>query len=172
MKNLMKFILKRVDLSKSYWSMYEEFLLKWDEDNDLENELKEVSVEEIEEIFKEIYKRYYQPDEQVFEKETTFGEYKGMTKHNFVYALNKKGEILLFNLTIGIMMSKTAFQKMLKLYSLDDITRPRLYCMFHHAHTRYDDNFVKDLLEAGVKWKPIQIKNPKRMLYRYPKISA
>jgi len=171
MSNLIDLVLDKVDISKPYWTMYEEFLIKWDEDDELETILKDVSVEEIETTFKEIYKIYYAPDSSIVCKETTCKESKGLTKHKLVNALNSKGEILLFNMTIGIMMSNTSYQKMLKKYSLDDIDRQRLYCLFH-KHVRPDDTFVKDLEDAGVKWKPIQIKNPRRIMARFPEISA
>jgi hypothetical protein len=170
MENLKEIIIKNVDLSLDYMSMYEKFLIQWDENSELEKALKDVSVSEIQPLFLEIYKTYYLPDKNIVEKETTFKEFKSYNKQNLVHALNTNGDHLIFNSTIGVMLSKTSMDKFLKKYSIDDITRVRLYCMFHN-HIRPDDDFVKVLIKSGVKWKPIEIKNKNRIHAKYPEIS-
>jgi hypothetical protein len=170
MENLKQIIIKNVDLSLDYWSMFEKFLIQWEEDAELSETLKDVTVSDIEPLFLEIYKTYYLPDKQVVEKETTFNEFKTYNKYNLVHALNINGDHLIFNATTGVMLSKTSMEKFLKKYSIDDVTRVRLYCMFHN-HVRPDDDFVKVLNNSGVKWKRIEIKNKHRIYSRFPQIS-
>lgn len=170
MEKLKNILTDKLDLSLPFFEMYEKFLIQWDEDPELENALKEVTVVEIQDFFTEVYEHYYLPDSQIKPKETTFKEILDYTKHNLVHALNTKGEHLLFNATIGVMMSNTSMSRLLKEYSLDDINSIRLNCMFH-KHNRPDDEFLNDLQRLNVKWKPIQHKNPRRIFSRFPKIA-
>ena len=170
MENLKKIIRQNIDVSLPYFEMYEKFLIAWDENKELEEALKEVTVAQIEEEFMEIYEYYYLPDQIPKEKETTFGSFQRYTIHKLVHALNTKGEHLIFNATTGVLLSKSSMMKFLKHYSLDDITRVRLYCMFHN-HIRPDDDFVSNLNKLNIKWKPIEIKNKKRIHARFPEIS-
>lgn len=171
MDNFKTIIRSKVDLSLPFFSMYEKFLLQWEEDKELEESLKEIKVEEIEEELMEIFKDYYSQDKLQKLKEIKFKEFSTYTKHNLVHALNTKSEHLIFNTTVGVIMSKTSLEKFLKHYSLDDITRVRLYCMFH-KHSKVDDDFIRNLDKLNIKWKPMEIKNPKRIIYRFPKISV
>lgn len=171
MENVMKMILKNVDLSKSYWGAYEAFLVNLEENEELNDMFKEVLTQEIEECFVEIYEKFYLPDFRTVEDEIIFDKKLEHTEHNLVYGITKDGTYVIHNLTIGIRVSKTSMNKFLKKYKLGDIDRVRLYCMYHN-HVRPDDSFVKDLSDSGIKWKPIKIKNPKRMLFREPNISA
>ena len=171
MENLQKIVLEKIDLSLPFFSMYEKFLVQWDEDPELEEALKEVKVADIEQVFMKLYETYYLPDTKIVEKETIFDEFIGYNEHNLVYAKTKKAEHIIFNTTTGVILSKTSMERLLKKYTIDDITRVRLYCMFHN-HTRPDDDFITNLDKMNVKWKTLKIKNPMRMWARFPKISV
>lgn len=171
MEKLKNIITDKLDLSLPYFSMYEKFLTQWDEDNELEMALKEISVAELEEFFLEIFEHYYLPDTEIKEKETIYKDFYGYNTHNLVHATNTKGDHLIFNSTTGVMMSNTSMERLLKEYTIDDITRVRLYCMFH-KHSRPDDDFINNLQRLNVKWKPIQLKNPRRVFSRFPEISV
>lgn len=171
MEKLKNILTPKLDLGRPYFEMYEKFLIQWDNDSDLETLLKEVSVTEIQEFFREVYEHYYLPDTEIKVKETIYKDFFGYTKHNLVHAQNTKNEHLLFNATIGIIMSKTSLDRLLKEFTLDDITSVRLYCMYHN-HVRPDDDFINNLQQLNVKWKPLQVKNSRRIFSRFPEISV
>lgn len=171
MEKLKNILADKLDLSLPYFDMYEKFLLQWDEDTELEIALKEISVAEIEEFFLEIYEQYYLPDSEILGKETTFKEFVEYNKINLVHAISTKGDHLIFNATTGIVLSNTSFNRFLKHYSIDDITRTRLFCM-SNQHSRQDDDFISNLQKLNVKWKPLKVKNSKRVYYRFPEISV
>lgn len=171
MENIKSIIVEKIDLSLPYWTMYEKFLTDLETDENLETALKDITTEDIMNIFLEIHKEYYLRDTQVENRETKVDQNKcSYNKHKLVIAKNEKDEVVIFNATIGIMMSKTSYQKYLKNFTNDDIDRIRLYCLFNN-HIRPDDDFVKKLFEFGIRWKQIQIKNPKRIYSRFKEIS-
>lgn len=164
-------IIKNSNLSLPYFTAYADFLERIESEQDLQQMFKEISTEEIEQCWEYIHEHYYEIDYKEVENELTFSEYESMTEHNFVHCITKDGQHVIHNLTTGSVLSKTSMKKFLKKYTLNDIDRVRLYCMFHES-SRADDTFINDLRNLGIKWKPIKIKNPKRMLYRYPTIAA
>lgn len=171
MENIKSIVVEKLDLSLPYWTMYEKFLTDWETDEELETILKDITAEDIMNIFLEIHKEYYFRDTQIENKETNVKQDEcSYNKHNLVVAKNEKDEVIIFNATIGISMSKTSYQKYLKNYTNDDIDRIRLFCLFNN-HSRPDDDFVKKLFESGIRWKQIMVKNPKRIYSRFKQIS-
>ena len=171
MENLTNFIINKIDLSLSYNEMCAKFLEDIDKNDELSEQMYSIPTDTIKKVFVEIYMKHYNRDDIEVKKEIKNYKLIEYTKCKFVHAVTEKNEHLIFNSSVGFKMSNTAFNKFIKKYSLDDLTRPRLYALFHNTLNK-DDNFLNYLKNNGVVWKPIKVKNSSRIHYRYPEISA
>jgi hypothetical protein len=71
---------------------------------------------------------------------------------------------------IGVKFSKTAWSKFNKHFNVDDITRVRLYQMFH-SHKREDDTFMAIMKSENIFYTPLETMEPIKWLELYPQIS-
>lgn len=170
MENLKQEIYKHFDLSLSFHTNCENYLIKLAEDELKNPDLMDIPTEAIEEIFEEIYSKCYERDELEVQNLTIFKEFIEYTPHNFVFGIDKKGYYVLFCATQGITFSKTSYSRFKKKFKLSDINRDRLYCLIEN-HNKPDDDFINQLNNLNFKWKKIQLQNSLRIHSRFPQIA-
>jgi hypothetical protein len=170
LNDLDRIIFTKLKLYLPFNDMLIDFYDQWDSDHELSESLKEYNVNDIECSFNKVVK-LYQSKRKCTYREIIGSKFLGYTKNKLVILTNNKEEIIVCNMTTGIKFSKTAYKEFQKHYNLDDITRVRLYCLYHF-HSREDDNFVKTMAKNKIKYQPIDIINSLKILKLYPEVSA
>jgi len=170
LNDLDRIIFPKLKLHLPFNDMLIDFYDQWDSDHELGESLKEYQVNDIECSFNKVVK-LYQSKRKSTSREVNGHKFEGYNKNKLVILTNNKEEIIVCNLTTGIKFSKTAFKEFKKLYTLDDITRVRLYCLYH-LQGREDDNFFNTLKQNKIKYQPIDMVNSLKLLKLYPEVSA
>ena len=171
MEETTKILVSKVDLSLPYFDMIIKFLEDCENDKELDQMFGNLSNDDLLEEFDKIKKCFYSIQTNALNKRIIFDKFINYNDYGIGLATTNDGAFIIFNSKMGIVLSKTSYNKFIKIFDLNEIDRRRLYCM-NQDHVPIDDDFIPRLREKGIKWKPINIEQSVRTIKKYPKLSS
>ena len=167
---LERFMLSKCNVKLEKLEMYVDFLERAQTDEEMLEQLSKYNSADITTAWVGLHSKYFNKIKYPKNASRLYDyEFVQYNQHNLLQV--KKGdEVILMTNKIGIKFSKTSWNKFIKNFNVDDITRVRLYQLFY-SHSKEDDNFFKQVKDLKISYTILETMQPFEWIKKYPKIS-